>query len=46
VEEEEVEEDLFVFNYNIEGPKAPVVKQGRVTQVLKQERGLRGSLFY
>jgi len=31
-EEEEEEEDLFVFNDTIEGPRAPVVKPGRVTQ--------------
>jgi hypothetical protein len=32
VEEEEEEEDLFVFNDTIEGPRAPAVKPGRVTQ--------------
>jgi hypothetical protein len=26
------EEDLFVFNDTIEGPRAPAVKPGRVTQ--------------
>ena len=32
-EEEEVEEeDLFVFNDTIEGPRAPAVKPGRITQ--------------
>ena len=31
-EEEEEEEDLFVFNDTIEGPRAPAVKPGRVTQ--------------
>jgi len=31
--DEEEEEDLFVFNDTIEGPRAPVVKPGRVTQV-------------
>ena len=30
--EEEEEEDLFVFNDTIEGPRAPAVKPGRVTQ--------------
>ncbi len=30
--EEEEEEDLFVFNDTIEGPRAPVVKPGRITQ--------------
>jgi hypothetical protein len=30
--EEEEEEDLFVFNDTIEGPRAPTVKSGRVTQ--------------
>jgi hypothetical protein len=30
VEEEEAEEDLFVFNDTIEGPRAPAVKPGRV----------------
>jgi hypothetical protein len=34
---EEEEEDLFVFNDTIEGPRAPAVKPGCVTQVLKQE---------
>ena len=29
---EEEEEDLFVFNDTIEGPRAPAVKPGRVTQ--------------
>jgi len=29
---EEEEEDIFVFNDNIEGPRAPAVKQGSVTQ--------------
>ena len=24
--------DLFVFNYTIEGPRAPAVKPGRITQ--------------
>jgi len=28
----EEEEDLFVFNDTIEGPRAPAVKPGRVTQ--------------
>ena len=36
-EEEEEEEDLFVFNNTIEGPRAPAVKPGRITQVLKHE---------
>ena len=31
-EEEEEAEDLFVFNDTIEGPRAPAVKPGRVTQ--------------
>ena len=31
-EEEEEEVDLFVFNDTIEGPRAPTVKSGRVTQ--------------
>ena len=31
-EGEEEEEDLFVFNDTIEGPRAPAVKPGRVTQ--------------
>ena len=31
-EKEEEEEDLFVFNDTIEGPRAPAVKPGRVTQ--------------
>ena len=31
-EEEEEEEDLFVFNDTIEGPRAPAVKPGRITQ--------------
>ena len=30
-EEEGEEEDLFVFNHTLEGPKAPAVKPGRVT---------------
>jgi hypothetical protein len=30
--EEEEEEDLFVFNDTIEGPRAPAVKAGRITQ--------------
>jgi len=30
--QEEEEEDLFVFNDTIEGPRAPAVKPGRVTQ--------------
>jgi hypothetical protein len=29
---EEEEEDLFVFNESIEGPRAPAVKPGRDTQ--------------
>ena len=29
---EEEEEDLFVFNDTIEGPRAPAVKAGRITQ--------------
>ena len=29
---EEEEEDLFVFNDTIEGPRAPAVKPGRITQ--------------
>ena len=36
---EEEEEDLFVFNNFIEGPRAPAVKPGRVTQVLSQDEG-------
>ena len=32
LEEEEEEEDLFVFNDTIEGPRAPAVKPGRITQ--------------
>ena len=32
VEGEEEEEDLFVFNVTIEGPRAPAVKPGRITQ--------------
>jgi hypothetical protein len=28
----EEEEDLFIFNDTIEGPKAPAVKPGRITQ--------------
>jgi hypothetical protein len=31
-EEEEEEEDLFVFNDTIEGPRASAVKPGRITQ--------------
>ena len=31
-EKEEEEEDLFVFNDTIEGPRAPAVKPGRITQ--------------
>ena len=31
------EEDLFVFNDTIEGPRAPAVKPGRVTQAQRQE---------
>jgi hypothetical protein len=31
-EEEEEEEDLFVFNDTVEGPMAPAVKPGRITQ--------------
>ncbi len=31
-EGEEEEEDLFVFNNTIEGPRAPAVKPGRITQ--------------
>jgi hypothetical protein len=30
--EEEEEEELFVFNDTIEGPRAPAAKPGRVTQ--------------
>jgi hypothetical protein len=30
--QEEEEEDLFMFNETIEGPRAPAVKPGRVTQ--------------
>ena len=30
--QEEEEEDLFVFNDTIEGPRAPAVKPGRITQ--------------
>ena len=30
--EEEEEEDLFVFNDTIEGPRAPAVKPRRVTE--------------
>ncbi len=30
-EEEEEEKDLFVFNDTIEGPRAPAVKPGRIT---------------
>jgi len=26
------EEDLFVFNDTVEGPRAPAVKPGRITQ--------------
>ena len=32
VGEVEEEEDLFVFDDTIEGPRAPAVKPGRVTQ--------------
>ena len=32
-EEEDEEEDLFEFNDTIEGPRAPAVKPGRITQV-------------
>jgi hypothetical protein len=32
VHEEEEEEDLFVFNDTVEGPRAPAVKPGRITQ--------------
>ncbi len=32
MEGEEEEEDLFVFNVTIEGPRAPAVKPGRITQ--------------
>ena len=32
LEEEEEEEDLFVFNDTVEGPRAPAVKPGCVTQ--------------
>jgi hypothetical protein len=31
-QEEEEEEDLFVFNDTIEGPRAPAVKPRRITQ--------------
>jgi hypothetical protein len=31
-EEEEEKEDLFVFNATIEGPRAPAVMLGRITQ--------------
>ena len=31
-EEREEEEDLFVFKDTIEGPRAPAVKPGRITQ--------------
>jgi hypothetical protein len=37
-EEEEEEEDLFVFNDTIEGPRAPAVKPGRVTQEGRRHR--------
>ena len=30
--QEEEEEDLFVFNDTIQGPRAPAVKLGRITQ--------------
>ena len=33
----EEEEDLFIFIDTIEGPRAPAVKPGRITQVLKHE---------
>ena len=36
LEEEEEEEDLFVFNDTIEGPRASAVKPGRVPKVLKR----------
>jgi hypothetical protein len=32
LEEEEEEEDLFVFNDTVEGPRAPAVKPGRIIQ--------------
>jgi hypothetical protein len=31
-EEEEEKEDLFVFNDTVEGPRAPAVKPGRITE--------------
>jgi len=34
--EEEEEEDLFVFNDTIEGPRAPAVKPGRITHTKSQ----------
>ena len=37
-EREEEEEDLFVFNDTSEGPRAPAVKPGRVTQILNKSR--------
>ena len=33
----EEKEDLFIFNNTIEGSRAPAVKPGRITQVLKHE---------
>ena len=36
-EEEEEEEDLFVFNDTTEGPRAPAVKPGRITQAYESE---------
>jgi hypothetical protein len=35
-EEDEEEEDLFVFNDSIEGPRAPAVKPGRAAQPSSQ----------
>jgi hypothetical protein len=31
-EEEEAEEDLFVFNYPIDRPREPAVRPGRISQ--------------
>ncbi len=36
-EEEGKEEDLFVFNETIKGPRAPAVKAGRVAQEEEEE---------
>jgi hypothetical protein len=46
--EEEEEEDLFVFSDTIQGPRAPAVKPGRITQLKLETPGAQAycSTYY